>query len=90
MTKPDDSSLSQAEYAAVRKAALAVLNKTSAWGRFPTPISDVLDAAELKVAPVSAFDPRAMERYLREAGQTALLQPAEPSRYAGRGVGRAV
>ena len=71
MTKPDDSSLSPSEYAAVRKAALAVLNKTSAWGRFPTPISDVMDAAELKVAPVSAFDPRAMERYLREAGHAA-------------------
>jgi hypothetical protein len=30
-----------------------------------------MDAAKLKVAPVSAFDPRAMERYLREAGHAA-------------------
>ena len=71
MTRPDDSSLSPSEYAAVQKAARAVLDKTSAWGRFPTPISEVMDAAKLRVAPVSAFDPRAMERYLREAGHTA-------------------
>lgn len=71
MTKPDDSSLDAQEYEAVRTAAIGLLNKGGAWGQFPTPVSDLLLAAKLRVAPINVFDFRAIERYAIEAGRAA-------------------
>lgn len=58
--KPDDSSLSASEYAAIHRAATDLLNKANAWDRLPTPVPDLLGAAKLRVAPISAFDPRSL------------------------------
>jgi len=69
--KPDDSSLSPSEYAAIHRAATDLLNKASAWDRLPTPVPDLLDAAKLRVAPMSAFDPRSLMRHAREFGERA-------------------
>ncbi len=33
-------------------------------GRLPTPMPDILEAAKLKIAPASAFDPRRIVEYL--------------------------
>lgn len=71
MVKPDDSSLSNEEYAAVRRAALALLNKGNGWDRLPTPVPDLMAAANLRVAPINAFDVGMIERYARQAGQAA-------------------
>ncbi|PDS75033.1 ImmA/IrrE family metallo-endopeptidase [Rhizobium sp. L43] len=69
--KPDDSSLTPGEYAAIHRAATDLLNKASAWDRLPTPVPDLLDAAKLRVAPMSAFDPRSLMRHAREFGERA-------------------
>lgn len=69
MTKPDDSSLSADELRAVEKRARKILDRASAWDRFPTPIEDILAAARLKVAPDSMFDSARIIAFLQE--QTA-------------------
>jgi hypothetical protein len=69
--KPDDSSLTASEYAAIHRAATDLLNKASAWDRLPTPVPDLLGAAKLRVAPMSAFDPRQLLRHAREFGERA-------------------
>jgi hypothetical protein len=69
--KGDDSSLDPAQYRTVHEAARTLLLQGEAWGRFPTPVDDLLSAAQLKVAPISAFDESTMRRYLRQAGEQA-------------------
>jgi hypothetical protein len=69
--KPDDSSLTAGEYVAIHRAATDLLDKASAWDRLPTPVPDLLGAAKLRVAPMSAFDPRSLIRHAREFGERA-------------------
>ena len=71
MSKPDDSSLTDEQAAAVRRAAVELLNEGSGWDRLPTPVSDLLDAAKLRTAPMSAFDHGLIERYARQFGGMA-------------------
>jgi len=71
LSKWDDSSLSPHQQAAVHRAAAELLNKAEAWDRFPTPVSDLLQAANLSLAPVSAFDPGVIERYARQLSGVA-------------------
>lgn len=49
--KLDDSSLTPQQYAKVRKEADRLLNKAEAFGRFPTPISEIMNAAEVEEVP---------------------------------------
>jgi len=69
--RPDDRSLSRSERERVEQHALALLHKADAWGRIPVPVDDLLDAAKLKVAPYSVFDPRALAAYAIAAGAKA-------------------
>lgn len=69
--KADDSSLDDVQYRTVREAATKLLNRAGAWGKYPTPVDELLNAAELKLAPVSAFDEGAMRRYLLRTGEQA-------------------
>lgn len=72
MAQADDSSLDPSQLRAVQDAARLALNRSSAWGVYPTPIADILEAAKLKVAPASAFDPLRIMNYLMgKAEQTA-------------------
>ncbi|MFZ1923567.1 MAG: ImmA/IrrE family metallo-endopeptidase, partial [Xanthobacteraceae bacterium] len=64
MAKADDSSLDPEQLRAVQIAARRALDRASAWNVFPTPVSDILDAAQLRLAPASAFDPRRIMEYL--------------------------
>lgn len=64
MAKADDSSLDPEELRAVQVAARRALDRASAWGVYPTPTTDILDAARLKIAPKNAFDPRILTEYL--------------------------
>ncbi|WP_457328960.1 ImmA/IrrE family metallo-endopeptidase [Rhizobacter sp. P5_C2] len=72
--KPDDSSLQSFELAAVERQAQDLLNRASAWGRFPTPVDDILGAAKLRVASKGMFDAAAFLAYVKkktvEAAQT--------------------
>jgi hypothetical protein len=65
VTRPDDSSLDPDQRRAVEERAKSLLDRASAWNRFPTPIDDLLDAAEIQVASSSVFDPAAILSYLR-------------------------
>lgn len=75
MAKADDSSLDPEELRAVQAAARRALDRASAWGVYPTPTAVILEAASLKIAPKSAFDPRRLTEYLigkAESAGTAL------------------
>lgn len=66
MTKPDDSTLDPDELRAVEERARKLLDRASAWDRFPTPIEDIVAAAHLHVAPSSVFDPSRILAYVRD------------------------
>lgn len=65
MVKPDDSSLNPDQMRAVEERARGLLDLAAGWNRFPTPVPDVLEAAQLKLATVSAFDPTRIMEYVR-------------------------
>jgi Zn-dependent peptidase ImmA (M78 family) len=72
MVKPDDSSLDPSAQRAVEERARKILDRAAGWGRFPTPVEDIVKAAKLRVAPSSAFDARAVLAYVQsKAGGTA-------------------
>ncbi|MFT3938233.1 ImmA/IrrE family metallo-endopeptidase [Rhodopseudomonas sp.] len=66
MIKPDDSSLDPEDLRAVEAKAHKLLDRASAWGRFPTPIDDIVAAANLRVAPKSIFDLQGVVAYLTD------------------------
>ncbi|MFM9927489.1 ImmA/IrrE family metallo-endopeptidase [Variovorax sp. H27-G14] len=65
MRKEDDSSLLPAELRAVEERARQSLDKAAAWGRFPTPVDDIVSAAKLRVAPKGLFDPERLLAYAK-------------------------
>jgi hypothetical protein len=71
VAKSDDSSLDPEELRAVHIAARRALDRASAWGVYPTPTSTILEAANLKIAPASAFDPRRIMAYLMGKAEQA-------------------
>lgn len=54
--KADDCTLDEHSKKIIRKQADLLLKKASAYGRFPTPIQDIVKAAELEVENELAFD----------------------------------
>lgn len=73
MRKPDDSSLQLADLLAVEARAKQSLDKAAAWGRFPTPVDDILAAAKLRVAPKGVFDPASILAYAKKMTTNALF-----------------
>ena len=71
MVRPDDSSLSAQQYARVREEAERLLHKADALGAFPTPVSEIMDAGKIAVAPDDALDEGFLRKIRRKAG-TAL------------------
>lgn len=69
--KADDGSLNPAQFATVHASAKLLLDKGSGWGTFPTPVADLMSAAQLQVAPMNAFDEGMIRRYIREFGEKA-------------------
>lgn len=64
MAKADDSSLDPESLRAVQFAARRALDRASGWGVYPTPTKEILETANLRVAPANAFDPRRIMDYL--------------------------
>lgn len=56
MIRPDDSSLTAEQYMNVRKEAERRLRDADAFGRFPTPVDDVMAAAQVLLAPHDILD----------------------------------
>jgi hypothetical protein len=72
VAKADDSSLDPEQLSAVQSTARRSLDRASAWGTYPTPTGVILEAANLKIAPASAFDPvKIMEYLVGKAEQAA-------------------
>ena len=70
MVKADDSSLDSQQLRAVEAHAKHLLNEASGWGRFPTPVSDILAAANLRVAPSGGvFDARRILAFLQDKAE---------------------
>ena len=67
MTRPDDSTLSPQEHARVRQEAERLLRSADALGRFPTPVSIVMDAAKVTLADDDILD----EGFLRSMRRRA-------------------
>lgn len=65
MTRPDDSNLHPRDLQAIEEHARKLLDRADAWNRLPTPIDDIVTAANLTVAPTSLFDPAHLLAYLR-------------------------
>lgn len=70
--KSDDSSLEIQDLIAVEARAKLLLDRAEAWGRFPTPVEDILAAANLRVAPKSMFDPVNILAYIKQKGEAAV------------------
>lgn len=71
MTRPDDSTLDQQDLLVVEARASALLDRAAAWDRLPTPVDDIIAAANLKVAPKSAFDPASFLAFIKKKSQAA-------------------
>jgi Zn-dependent peptidase ImmA (M78 family) len=67
--KPDDSSLPANDLIIIENRAKLLLDRADAWDRFPIPIDDLLEAANVKVASHGAFDAAQLVAYLK--GKTA-------------------
>lgn len=71
MRKPDDSSLSPSENARIRQEAKRMLEQSDALGRFPTPVSDIMEVAKITLVPEDVLSVGFVERLRIKAG-TAL------------------
>jgi hypothetical protein len=78
MRKADDSTLTVADLMAIESRAALSLDKASAWGRYPTPVDDILAAAKLRVAPKGMFDPASFLAFVKQkaAGAASALKSA--------------
>ena len=68
MTKPDDSTLSIQEYDRVRREAKKLLCAAGALGRFPTPVSEIMDAGKIVLASENVLNEGFLRSVRRKAG----------------------
>jgi len=66
--KPDDWSLQPGDFADVRRHARLALEGAGGLGRFPTPVSDVMDHAKVSLAEEDALDEVFLTKLHRKAG----------------------
>ncbi len=66
MAKSDDSSLAPHELAAVEARARQLLDRAGAWDRLPTPVDDIVAAANLRVASNSVFDAESILEFVKK------------------------
>jgi len=57
---------------AIETRARVLLDRANAWGRFPTPVEDIMAAAKVRVAPKNAFDPASILAFIKEKGEQAI------------------
>lgn len=69
MIRADDSSLDPSQLRAVEERARTLLDRAAVWDRFPTPIDDIIAAANLRVEKKSLQDADGFMAYL--AGKAA-------------------
>jgi Zn-dependent peptidase ImmA (M78 family) len=67
LSKSDDSSLSGEQLAIVKRHADRLLREAASYGRFPTPVSDLMAAAKLIVVEDEFLDANYLSRAMRKA-----------------------
>jgi hypothetical protein len=65
VTKPDDYSLPPQSILDIKKQADRLLKQADAYGRFPTPISDLVAAANLTVSKEASLEDDFLSRLYR-------------------------
>lgn len=85
--KSDDASLPPSSERAVRKYADLLLRKAAAYGRFPTPVADLVGAARLEVARESALACVGLDGAYRLLPNALKLAPDAIKRAASKVIG---
>lgn len=85
--KTDDATLDASQSRQVRKYADLLLRKGSAYGRFPTPVSDLVAAADLEIARENALDKVFLGSLYRSLPNAMKLAPDRLKRAVGKVMG---
>lgn len=85
--KNDDATLDPASQGQIRKYADLLLRKADAYGRFPTPVEDLIAAAQLEVARENALDKVFLGSIYRALPNALKLVPDRLKRAAGKVLG---
>jgi hypothetical protein len=85
--KPDDASLPPSSERVVRKYADLLLKKADAYGRFPTPVADIVVAARLEIARESALSRVGLDGVYRTLPNALKLAPDKIKRAASKVLG---
>lgn len=70
MRKTDDCTLAPQQYAKIKAEAGRVLKKSNAIGRFPTPVSDILSAANVREVKEDVLNESFVAKLRKEVGST--------------------
>jgi hypothetical protein len=70
VTRPDDQTVSASELTEIRKQADRILREASAYGRFPTPVEDIVAAARLRVEREASLDVGYLARMYKQVSGT--------------------
>lgn len=70
MLKPDDCTLTAQQYRRIRAQAELALKKSDALGCFPTPVSEIMKAAEVEEVHEDVLSPSFVDKIRREIGNT--------------------
>jgi hypothetical protein len=85
--KKDDSTLPDQSQRTVRKYADLLLRKAGAYGRFPTPVNDLVEAAKLEIARESALATVGLDGLYRLLPNSLKLAPELVKRAASKVLG---
>lgn len=70
MKKADDCTLTAQQYQKIRKQAQLALQKANAIGVFPTPVSEIMKAAEVEEVHEDVLNPSFIDKIRKEIGKT--------------------
>jgi hypothetical protein len=85
--KADDVTLDASQERQVRKYADLLLKKGSAYGRFPTPVTDLVEAADLEIARENALDKVFLGGLYRSLPNALKLAPDRLKKALGKVMG---
>jgi hypothetical protein len=85
--KSDDSTLPDVSLRRVQKYADLLLRKASAYGRLPTPVDDLIEAAELEIARESVLAKIGMDGLYQRLPNSLKLAPEKLKRAAAKVIG---
>jgi hypothetical protein len=85
--KKDDATIPAADLQNIRKSADLLLRRADAYGRFPTPVKDIVAAAKLEISRESALDKVFLGGLYRRLPNAVKLAPDSLKRAVGKVLG---